>query len=99
MNEYIPNPIDTSDIELPDFLIELTEKLAENVHETWAKCRMQEGWSYGPGRNDEIKTTPCLAPYDQLSESEKEYDRNTSLETIKLILKLGYTIQKKEEGE
>ncbi|MCI8490489.1 MAG: Ryanodine receptor Ryr [Lachnospiraceae bacterium] len=94
MKEYIPNPIDTSDIELPPDLIELTEKLAENVHENWSKGRLEEGWTYGPGRNDDVKTTPCLVPYDHLTESEKEYDRNTSLETLKLILKLGYTIRK-----
>lgn len=99
MKEYIPKPIDTSDIELPDFLIELTEKLAENVHENWAKGRIAEGWTYGPGRDDEVKTTPCLVPYNKLPESEREYDRNTSMETLRLILKLGYTIQKKEEGE
>ena len=43
-------------------------------------------------RDDANKLTPCMVEYDELPESEKEYDRNTSLETIKLILKLGYTI-------
>ena len=40
------------------------------------------------------KTTPLLIPYDELPESEKEYDRNTALETLKLILKMGYRIEK-----
>ena len=97
MEKYIPNPIDTSDVKLPQFLVELTEELAKNTHENWAKGRIQEGWVYGPGRDEKVKETPCLVPYDELPESEKEYDRNTSMETVKLILKLGYTIQK--EGE
>ncbi len=92
---YKPNPIDTSGVELPKELFELTEKIAENVHEIWAKGRIAEGWSYGETRNDSKKTTPCLVPYSELSETEKEYDRNTAFETLKLIVALGYKIEKK----
>lgn len=92
---YQPKPIDSSDITLPQELIDLTEKLAKNVHENWAEGRINDGWTYGPERADIIKTTPCLVEYEDLPESEREYDRNTAMETIKLILKLGYVIQKK----
>lgn len=91
---YKPNPINTSDIALPNDLIELTEKIAENVHEVWSQNRIKDGWKYGKVRNDERKETPCLIPYNELPESEKEYDRNTALETLKLIIKLGYDIRK-----
>jgi|GEM_PF-547900 len=91
--EYIPNPIDTKDVELPENLIALTEKIAENVHEVWAQSRISQGWTYGEKRDDNIKTTPCLVPYSQLSEEEKDYDRNTAMETIKLIIALGYKIE------
>lgn len=91
---YKPQPIDTSDIKLSEDMLSLTEKLAENTHEVWAKGRIAEGWTYGKTRNDELKQTPCLLPYDELPDSEKEYDRNTALETIKLIIKLGYRIEK-----
>ncbi len=94
MKEYRPKPVDTSDIVLPEDFMELTEKIAENTHDVWAIGRMKEGWTYGEKRDDATKTTPCFVPYDELPESEKEYDRNTSLETIKLILKLGYAIKK-----
>lgn len=92
MREYTPNPIDTSDIILPDELLELTEKIAKNTHDVWAVGRIKEGWRYGEKRDDANKQTPCLVEYEDLPDSEKEYDRNTSLETIKLILKLGYDI-------
>ena len=91
---YTPNPICTDHIELPADLLELTEKIAENVHEIWAEGRIREGWSYGPSRNDALKTTPCLLPYGELPEGEKEYDRKTAMETLKLIVALGYTITK-----
>ena len=92
---YKPNPIDTSKVELPDDLLELTEKIAENVHENWSVGRIADGWTYGETRNDEKKTTPCLVPYSELSDSEKEYDRVTALQTLKLIVALGYRIEKK----
>lgn len=91
---YTPNPIDTSNIQLPADLLKLTEKIAENVHENWSSGRIAEGWSYGEVRDDQKKTTPCLVPYASLTESEKEYDRNTATETLKLIMALGYKISK-----
>ena len=89
---YNPNPINTSDVELSADLLELTEQIAENVHDVWSAERMAQGWIYGEKRNDEKKENPCLVPYGELPESEKEYDRNTALETLKLIIKLGYKI-------
>lgn len=91
---YTPQPIDTTNIILSDDLLELTEKIAENVHEVWSKGRIAEGWTYGEKRDDNKKETPCLVPYSELPENEKEYDRNTALETIKTILSLGYEIKK-----
>ena len=93
---YKPNPIDTSDIILDKEILKLADMLAKNTHEVWAKNRISEGWTYGKERNDEIKTTPCLVPYEELSENEKNYDMDTSLETLKLINKLGYKIIKEE---
>ena len=92
---YEPKPIDTRDVRLPGELEVLMERIAENVHEHWAVGRIREGWTYGPRRDDGKKTHPCLVPYDQLPDSEKEYDRTTAGETLRLILALGYTIEKK----
>lgn len=90
--EYIPKPVDTSDVKLPAQLEPLIEQMAKNVHEVWAEARIKQGWTYGNERNDELKTHPCLVPYEELSEEEKEYDRKTSIETLKLIMKLGFRI-------
>ncbi len=92
---YKPSPINTDDIVLSEELLELTEKLSENAHEVWAEGRIREGWRYGASRNDAKKETPCLVPYSELAESEKAYDRNTALETLKLVIRLGYDIVKK----
>jgi len=92
--DYKPNPIDTSEIKLPQEILELAEQLAENTHEIWAQGRMNDGWKYGEERNDINKTTPCLLPYKELPDFEKKYDRNTALETLKVILYLGFKLEK-----
>ena len=94
MKEYIPNPVDTKSIQLHKELNSLVEEMSKNVHEVWSAGRMKDGWTYGEERNDAEKKHPCLVPYEELSEEEKEYDRNTSIETIKLILKLGFKISR-----
>ena len=91
---YIPQPIDTNDIKLPIELEELVEEMSKNVHEVWAETRISQGWIYGEQRDDEKNTHPCLVPYEELSEEEKEYDRNTAISTLKFIMKLGYKITK-----
>ena len=89
---YNPNPIDLCDVTLDSALDSLVEELAENVHDAWAKGRIDDGWTYGPVRDDAKKHHPCLVPYSELPESEKEYDRNTALSTLKFIVKKGYGI-------
>lgn len=91
---YKPNPIDTSEVRLPEDINLLVEKLAENAHEIWAAQRTKEGWVYGEIRDDSLKQSPWLIPYNELPESEKEYDRLIAAENIKTILSLGYQIKK-----
>ena len=94
IKHYVPSPAILA-VELPPELLELSESIAKNVHEVWAQNRMAEGWTYGPERDDAKRQTPCLVPYEELPESEKAYDRNTALETLRFIVSLGYDIVKK----
>jgi ryanodine receptor 2 len=87
---YIPHPEEVQDVTLPTELSPLIEAIARNVHEVWAQGRLQDGWTYGPVRDDALKQHPCLVPYEQLPECEKEYDRNTALATLRLIVKQGF---------
>lgn len=93
--QYNPKPIDATAIELPKELVNLAEEMAKNVHEVWAAARKAEGWTYGETRDDVRKTHPCLVPYEELPESEKEYDRRTSVETLKFIIARGFEIVKR----
>ena len=94
--DYTPEPMDLSSVDLPESLIQLSERIAENVHEVWAKARMDEGWTYGEKRDDIHKKHPCLVPDAELPEEEKEYDRNTAMNTIKMVKKLGFRIEREE---
>lgn len=92
--EYEPHPIDLSDVEISDDLIELREAIAENAHEVWAFNRKHDGWSYGPVRDDAKKLHPDMIAYNRLPESEKLYDREMAMNTIKLLKKLGWELKK-----
>ena len=91
---YTPHPISTEGVELSAELLQLTEHLAANVHEVWAAGRIAEGWQYSEVRNDKLKHHPCIVPYDKLPESEKDYDRRTAMETLKVIQVLGFKVTK-----
>lgn len=92
--EYKPHPIDTKDVELPNEIQELQEELAKNTHEIWATQRIEQGWKYGPERNDQKLEHPNLIPFEELTEQDKDYDRKTAIETLKLIISMGYIIRK-----
>lgn len=98
-SSYDPHPIELDDIELTEDLIELREAIAENAHDVWAAGRIKEGWTYGPYRNDVHKETPDLVPYSDLPDSERQYDRDMAMSTIKLVRKLGYDLIKGEDTE
>jgi hypothetical protein len=91
---YVPTPIDTTGISLSSDLEELVERLAQNNHDNWARKRIDEGWSQGARRDDTSRQHPDLLPYNELPESEKEYDRKTVVEVIKVIIALGYEVRK-----
>jgi hypothetical protein len=93
---YLPQPESFDHIRLPERLVELIETLAEYNHDVWAAQRLREGWTYGPSRDDRNKLHPCLRPYKELPENEKEYDRLSAVASIKLVLSIGFRIEKNE---
>jgi ryanodine receptor 2 len=90
--EYIPDPVNTSLIELPENLLLQVETIARNVHEEWAKRRLEGGWQHGTYRDDDKKLHPGLIPFDELTEEEKDYDRQTAISTLKMTVLLGFKI-------
>lgn len=93
-NEYRPNPVELSHVELPSALMESAEKLAAHAHDVWAVGRMAQRWRYGEHRDDARKLHPCLVPYEDLPESEKDYDRRAAMEMLRVLVSLGYRIER-----
>jgi hypothetical protein len=91
---YEPQAIDTSNVQLDEEILELIERLAENVHNNWTRERIGKGWRYGLHRDNNSKENPFLVPYQDLPESEKELNRRVIMETLKAMLALGYHIEK-----
>lgn len=92
-SNYQPEPINTDGIVLPPELAGLTERLAENAHDLWAQQQIKEGWTWGPKRDDAAKKHPCLVTYSQLPESEKDYDLQAAMRTLKSILAIGFVFR------
>ena len=95
---YHPKLIDLKHVNLPEGFDELREAIAENAHDMWALERQSEGWTFGPKRDDSKLETPDMVPYAQLPESEKQYDRLMAEDTLKLLIALGYKIEKRKYG-
>jgi hypothetical protein len=43
-------------------------------HESWAREKIADGWTYGLVKDPEKKTHPCLVPYTKLPEDQKRKD-------------------------
>jgi ABC-type bacteriocin/lantibiotic exporter with double-glycine peptidase domain len=95
LRKYDPQPIDVTNFQLSNDIEDLIEAIAENSHDIWARQRMDEGWTYGEKRDDDLKLHPDLVPYSDLTKEEKKYDRITAIGILKLIQRLGYEIKKK----
>lgn len=91
--DYNPKKFDINLVDFPAALEPLVEVLAEAVHDAWAAERIAAGWTYGPKRDDAKKQHPCLVPYSELPEEEKEYDRQTARTTIAMLLANGCRIE------
>lgn len=99
-NAFVPNPVDTSHVQLPAYIENVRDKLAENIHELWSMNKVDQGWTYGEVRDDTRKKHPCLCTFEQLPISEKKYDITLAFETLRTLLALGYhiTIPHKKES-
>jgi hypothetical protein len=97
--DYEPSPIPTENVVLDDEILDLVERLAENAHDIWASERLRDGWTFGPERDDTERRHPCLVPYAQLLERDRDYDRTMVIGSIRAILALGFTISRITTGD
>ena len=65
-----------------------TSNSGEDSHENWASYKRAQGWVYGPVKDMEKKTHPCLAPYDELPPEQKVKDE-VFMAIVKYAIKYG----------
>ncbi len=86
-------PLHDWDRRLFEFTEPEIEKLAEMEHERWVEEREADGWRYTDGEKDiEAKLSPYLAPWKDLTEEVKGYDRDTIQYLPTFLAKAGFEI-------
>ena len=68
---------------LSNYIEQVRDKLAENIHEMWAMNKIEQGWCYGDRRDDLRLIHPCLTSFEKLPPTEKRYDATLALQTLK----------------
>lgn len=76
---------------------EILEKMAEALHQVWMEEKLKNGWRQGDVIDKERKMHTCLVPYDQLSETDKESDRDVVRGIPKVLALAGLRIAKEDE--
>ncbi|HUT32558.1 MAG TPA: RyR domain-containing protein [Planctomycetota bacterium] len=82
--EGAPPPFQLADREI--------ERLAQMEHERYVEERKRAGWVYGPERDEEKRTHPCIVPWDKLPEKEKEKDIASARAIPELLAKAGFGV-------
>jgi hypothetical protein len=74
------------------------ESLAEAEHQRWCDERTAQGWTYGPVRDNEKRLHPNLVPWSELTDADKEKDRQMMREISKVLARRGLTFVK-DDGD
>jgi hypothetical protein len=91
----VPSPLVQIESEGFEFTDEELERLAELEHERWMRDLTDEGWAHREGPKDPVrKRHPSLVPWEQLSEEERQKDRDAVLATPRILRRAGYAIER-----
>ncbi|XP_063077897.1 ryanodine receptor 2 [Engraulis encrasicolus] len=96
---FNPQPVDTSNVTIPEKLDSFITKYAEHSHERWSMDKFTLGWVYGEQLCESSKVHPLLKSYKSLSEKDKETYRLPIKESLKTILSWGWIIERSREGD
>ena len=75
------------------------EVLAEIEHLMWMEEKFRDGWQFGTPRDDDRRIHHSLVPYADLSESDKQKDRNQVRKYLEFVDMAGYKIASRVESK
>uniref|UniRef100_A0A3Q2ZUA4 Ryanodine receptor 2b (cardiac) n=1 Tax=Kryptolebias marmoratus TaxID=37003 RepID=A0A3Q2ZUA4_KRYMA len=96
---FDPQPVDTSNVSVPEGLEFIVNKYSEHTHEKWSLDKFANGWVHGEQLCENSKVHPLLKPYRALAEKEKEAYRWSIKDTVRSMLAFGWTIERTKEGD
>ncbi|XP_035389753.1 ryanodine receptor 2 isoform X3 [Electrophorus electricus] len=96
---FNPQPVDTSNANIPEKLDHFINKYAEHSHERWSMEKFANGWARGEQLCEASKFHPLLKPYKSLSEKDKEVYHWPIKETLKTMLSWGWSIERTRESD
>jgi voltage-gated potassium channel Kch len=92
----LPDP-GAAAVTLPE---EQVEELAIAEHDRWMADLVADGWRHGPGPKDPVaKTHPSLVPWAELSEEERDKDREPVRALPEMLAHVGFELRRASGGE
>jgi len=82
MQDYRMRVLHDTQAAIPEWMLERVEAVAERLHDCWSSKRFSEGWRYGPIPDQEQMFKPCLVPYKDLPEEEKQQCRFRAFDAL-----------------
>jgi hypothetical protein len=74
------------------------EMLARREHDRWMDGKRRQGWTYGPTRDNTRKHHPSMVPWEQLSEPEKDKDRDVVRNLTRHVERAGFRVRELARG-
>ncbi|CAG5911922.1 unnamed protein product [Menidia menidia] len=96
---FIPQPADTTNVNVPEKLDYFITRYAELNHERWCIEKFSNGWSCGEPLCETRKMHPLLKPFKSLPEKDKEAYCLPVRESLKTMLSWGWRIDRNREGD
>lgn len=72
------------------------EELARSEHDRWCSDLRGQGWRWGPAKDAARKLHPSLVPWSELSEEERDKDREPIRALPRMLARVGFAIERAE---
>jgi hypothetical protein len=91
----VPAPLVDPSGALPSFTEAELERLARDEHDRWMEDLLRDGWRHTTGEKaPEQRLHPLLVPWEELSEPEREKDRDVVREIPLMLARAGYEMHR-----